>query len=199
MNKIPLFFITGIVCALVLIGSAGVYGYTRSKEIAELPCLGCLGLNQAPTGVENFRFGTVLDRPHPDYILEKLKTQVVFLHFRIDVCPACDEIEPTVFDIEKKYENVVFLHVNLEHDYKGHDLKLDRKTSRTLYNTYDTTLEDKRKSGGVPMMVIITLNEDEGIVQPYFNTIYGSAYSRGDITGIIDAAQLMHDDHVQDF
>ena len=46
------------------------------------------------------------------------------------------------------------------------------------------------------MMVIMTLyEEEEGEVKPYFNTIYGSAYTRKDMTDMLDAALELHAQH----
>jgi thiol-disulfide isomerase/thioredoxin len=158
-------------------------------------------LDPAPSGLEDFRFDTVEDKDHNDVVLDMLKAQVVFLHFRIDVCPACDEIEPTIFDIEDEYQNSTkFIHANLEHDYDEHGLRLDKDTLRKIYNAYDTKFEEKGSAGGVPMMTIVTVYEDEdGVVKPYFTSFYGSAYTRDDITGMLDSALSYHEDYIEQF
>jgi thiol-disulfide isomerase/thioredoxin len=198
MKLAPILFGVGVAVAVGLLIVAGIYGWTRSNEIADIPCLGCLGLNPAPSGTSDFRFETVGDEEHDDVVLDLLKEQVVFLHFRIDVCPACDEIEPTIFDIEDEYTSVKFIHANLEHDYNEGDLELGTGTLRKIYDTYDIKFEVKGKAGGVPMMTIITLHE-EGVVKPYFTTFYGSAYTREDITDMLDEALEYHKEYVDQF
>ena len=193
-------------CALWLMLAVVLYGYQRSDEIASTPCLGCLGLNPAQT--KDFQFNTVMDKPTPDYIKELLRTGVVFLHFRIIVCPACDEVEEKMFnpeasgkDIQKDYPDVHFIHSNLEipEDLKGLNITLTQQEQRTLYTTYDVSLEKKGKSGGVPLMVIITLNKNDatGNIEPYFISLYGSDYSKADIEDRLDPAEVLHHTYIE--
>jgi len=178
-----------------------LYGYQRSEEIASTPCLGCLGLNPAQT--KDFQFKTVMNKSTPDYITDLLKTGVVFLHFRIIVCTACDEIEAMIFntqepgkDIQKDYPDVHFVHSNLEipEDLRGLNITLSKNEQRSLYDTYDVGLDKKGKSGNVPLMVIITLNKNDGTgdIAPYFISLYGSGYSKADIESRIDTAEVLH-------
>ena len=193
-DKTIVLFSIGIISTLVLLAAIGGYGYKESKEIGEIPCLGCLALNMKPKGIEGFVFTTTDDRPHPEYILEELNQSVVFLHFRTKNCDGCDKIEPTILDIEKEYPQVTFAHIHLLYEGDSGDIPIPTKEERDLYELYDTVLADTGKSGGVPMMVIITLNEDEnGYVKPYYLTEFNADLTHNYFREMLDAALEMHE------
>ena len=138
--------VTVLTVALVASGAMAfsfgyIYGYERSHHIASFPCLGCLGLN--PT-FESLGF-VERDFEHPGFVQEGLMDGPVFLHYRTDVCPACDEMEPTVDSLEEEYgDSVTFVHMNLDH-----------ATAEEIdsYDKYDIQSDEGRT--GVPMFVIL--------------------------------------------
>lgn len=149
---------------LILISSTmstGLYygAYTRSDDISSVPCLGCLGLD--PVIKSSFRYQANED--HPDFVLEELDGGVVFLHYRTDVCSACDAMEPVVDDLEEEYSRVRFNHINLDH--------AERKRKHS-YQIYDIEGSEGDITG-VPMFVIMTLKEEGGEQKPYFKVLYG--------------------------
>ncbi len=163
------------VILLVSIMSAGIYygGYKRSDDISSVPCIGCLGLN--PVVQTEFRFRTKGE--HPDFVTEALDKNVVFLHYRTDTCPACDEMEPVIDEIEEETPNVEFFHINLDHA-KGE--------KRSSFFTYDIEAEGNDITG-VPMFVIMTKNKDDGVMKPYYKVLYG-IHSKEDIVSDVSQA-----------
>lgn len=151
-----------------------VYQEVKSSIVSTL-CLSCIKLE--PKTTLNFTFKTADEKQHPKFILENLTTGPIFLEYRLDVCSACDALEPVVKEIfklnyTKEKEDireevdfngtkVVFFHINLDHtpQYK-----------KESFDTYDI-----RDVNGVPMITIITLNLDRTslTVKPYFFTGYG--------------------------
>ena len=150
-----------------------VYQEVKSSIVSTL-CLSCIKLD--PKTTLNFTFETAGGKQHPKFILENLTIGPIFLEYRLDVCSACDAIEPVVKEIFKlnytKEEDireevdfngtkVVFFHINLDHapQYK--------KESFDIY--------DIRDANGVPMITIVTLNLNRTslTVKPYFFTGYG--------------------------
>jgi thiol-disulfide isomerase/thioredoxin len=188
-------FAVGLVCALVIVIVAGAYAYTKTDDIASLPCLGCLGLDPAKKGIEDFTFDQVEGWEHPVEVMERLKENVLFLHFRTRDCPGCDQIEPTIEDIDEEYAEVVFAHVHILYEGDYGDLVFPEDDELKALRTYDIMGEN-----AVPMMVIITLNEDDdGVVRPYFNTLYGAGYTHQDFQDMLDAALELHSLHVHHF
>jgi thiol-disulfide isomerase/thioredoxin len=154
-----------------LLASSNVYQEVKSSIVSTL-CLSCIKLD--PKTILNFTFKTANGEAHPDFVLENLTIGPVFLHYRQDVCPACDAIEPIIQEIfnasyekEEAFEkvvefngtNVVFIHINLDH------------TSTKKRNSFE--IYDKKHVGGVPMITIVTLNLDRVTVRPYYATGYG--------------------------
>jgi len=194
VRKEPLFAI-GIVTALVLLGIMGAYGYTKTDNIASLPCLGCLGLAKAAKGMGGFTFDTYQDREHSEVVLEVLKESVIFLHFRTRDCPGCDDIEPTIYKVEDMYDDVAFAHVHLLYEGDAGDLQISEKEEMQIFRTYD--IDGKNQ---VPMMTIITLNEDEnGDVRPFFLTEYNSLLTLSYFKDILDSAIESHNQYVGEF
>ena len=151
--------------------STPVYSDVKDKIVSVL-CLSCIKME--PKTVLKFRFETANGEAFPDLILENLTESVIFLHFRIDVCPACDEMDPIVRDIfglesidepyivaSKNFSGVEvkLIHINLDHA----DSELKK-----LYKFFDVAGEN-----GVPMFTVVTLGYDRGIVKPCYATGYG--------------------------
>ena len=191
VDKQVILFAVGVFTALVMITAIGAYGYEKAQETASVPCLGCLGLDPAKKTIEDFIFEPVEGYEHPAEVRSALKQNVLFLHFRTRDCPGCDEIEPTIEDIEKEYPEVVFAHVHIlyEGDYGG--LVFPENEEMNALRTYDIMGKN-----AVPMMVIVTLNEDEdGNVRPYFNSLYGAGYDHQDFRDMVDAAIELHEQY----
>ncbi len=151
--------------ASMLAGGAWLDGYTRADEINSLPCLGCLALD--PFQAAEWR---TTDVAQPDFVLEPLASKPVFLHYRTDVCPGCDEMEPHIAILESQYgDQVEFIHINLDHATADEDASYD------IYDFAGTP--DARF--GVPMFatIIVEMNGTEPEIS--YMTQYGSSADQG--------------------
>jgi len=151
-----------VLCAAfaLLVSGAGFGGYVLSKRVSSIVCYSCLGLE--PNVEMDFTFNTVGGKNHPVFVTEKLKERPVFIHYYLPdkECPGCKEMRPIIEGLEDEYGNdVAFIHINMK------TASDEKKDSFELY--------DIGGIGGVPMFVIITLGDDNGIVKPYFATGYG--------------------------
>ena len=149
-----------------------VYNDVKSRIVSVL-CLGCLKLD--PKTRLDFTFNTANNADHPPFVLENLTMGPVFLHYRDDVCSACDEMEPVIKEIfgvtysigEQFYKtlrfneaNVTFIHINLDHT---------DQEERSSFEVYD-----KDHMNGVPMFTVVTIGYDHGFVKPCYTTAYGT-------------------------
>ncbi|MBU2564679.1 MAG: thioredoxin family protein [Candidatus Thermoplasmatota archaeon] len=144
----------------LLVSGISFGGYALSKRISSILCYSCLGLE--PKSEMDFTFNTVGGKNHPVFVTEKLKEKPVFVHYYLPdkECPGCKEMRPMIEDLEDEYgKDVAFIHINMK------TASGEEKDSFELYDT--------EGFGGVPMFVIITLGDDNGIVKPYFATGYG--------------------------
>ncbi len=156
-----------LLVSLVLFSSSIQQGaYQRSDDISSVPCLGCLGLNLRSKS--DFTFES--HGEHPDFVLDSLEDSVVFIKYRTDACSACDEMEPVVEELQNEFTSVEFVHINLDHA---------SKMRRESYKVYDLK-GGEDKMTGVPMFVVMTLEEKDGELKPYFKVSYG-IQEKGDL------------------
>jgi len=168
------------ISALIIVsGSLGgmliftdVYEDVHSGIVSVL-CLSCLKLE--PITKIDFTFETAYGDPHPMFVLENLTNGIIFLHYSEDACSGCDIMYPIIqdlFNISFGKEDMVNEIVNLE----GSDIAF-------FYTNIDHTSDNMKKSfpiydkdhiSGLPMFAIITLGYDNGIIRPYYTTIYGT-------------------------
>ncbi len=151
--------------ASMLAGGVWLDGYSRANDINSLPCLGCLALDPYVEG-EWLTTGN----NQPDFILEPLASKPVFLHYRTDVCPGCDEMEPHIGILEAQYgDRVKFIHINLDHANAEEDAS---------YDIYDFAGTPTARFG-VPMFttVIVEINGTEPEIA--YMTQYGSSSDQG--------------------
>ena len=149
-----------------------VYDDIKST-IVEKTCYSCIKMD--PISRIDFTFDTVDNSPHPSFVLDNLTKGPVFLAFRQDVCTSCDKMEPILKDIfrvefgkkELFYQtlnysgtNIIFFHINIDNPYE--------KETEAFF------VYDKDRRSGVPMFVMITLGKNDGTVQPYYMTAYGT-------------------------
>jgi hypothetical protein len=167
-----------IIIIVILMGSLGNMIVTTDvyddvlDRIVTVICLSCVKLE--PRTRLDFTFDTATGEEHPQFVLENLSKGPVFLHYRTDVCAACDDMEPVLRDVfnvsyditEEFYKtiifgdtNVTFIHINLDH------------TSENKRNSFH--IYDKDNINGVPMFTIVTLGYDSAFVKPYYATGYG--------------------------
>ncbi|RLF41976.1 MAG: hypothetical protein DRN12_01735 [Thermoplasmata archaeon] len=174
MNKI-------ISITAIIIVSASLVGMWLETEvyqevkngIVEVLCLSCLKLD--PYTKSEFTFQTANGEKHPDFVLNNLSTGIIFLHFSEDACPGCDIMHPIVEEIfnisfgkeemvykEIEYENTTihYYYTNIDHSTPGRNQWLK--------------IYDKDHVGGLPMFTIITLGYNNGLIQPYYTTLYGT-------------------------
>lgn len=173
--------------------------YTR---IVSVTCLSCIKLD--PKTSAEFLFKTANGEPHPGFVLENLSKGPVFIAYRVDVCAYCDEMEPLIMDIlnitfekedvfyktiEFKGKNITFIHINMDH------------ASKVLTNSF--YIYDKDTRNGVPMFTFITINYDhDGIVKPYYTTLYGKLELNNDeaiknyLTKILEEAISLYEDNI---
>jgi hypothetical protein len=134
------------------------------ETIVATTCYSCIKMDPLPN--LQFTFETANGDPHPNFILENLTMGPVFLGYRLDVCAACDIMDPLVQDVfgvtfemdELFYESVDFdgstvhfFHINLDHATGAF------KDSFSVYG-----------SKGVPLFVIISLDNNSGIIEPAY-------------------------------
>ena len=163
-------FIVSLISLSYIFASTPVYSDVKDKIVSVL-CLSCIKMD--PKTVLEFRFETVDGKDFPEFILENLSKGPVFLHFRIDVCPGCDEMDPVikkifdVDDVEKPFlvktknfsgVGVTLVHINLDH--------VD-STFKDVYESFNIL-----KDEAVPMYTIVTLGYDRGVVKPCYATGY---------------------------
>lgn len=160
--------------ALLLVSSAMIAGgmmlettgYERADEINSLPCLGCLALD--PYMVSEWRTST---EAQPSFVAEALDSRPVFLHYRTDVCPGCDEMEPHIAILEEQYgDRVQFIHINLDHADEEQDASYD------IYDFAGTP--DARF--GVPMFSTVIVEMNGSAPEIRYNTQYGSSSDQGE-------------------
>ncbi len=150
----------------MLAGGAYFDGYSRADKINSLPCLGCLALD--PYKLSEWR---ISDEAQPDFVSAALATRPVFLHYRTDVCPGCDEMEPHVAMLEEQYgASVEFVHINLDHATSEEDASYD------IYDFAGTP--DKRF--GVPMFTTLIVVMNGTVPEVQYNTQYGSSSDQGE-------------------
>ncbi len=169
-----------MVAASFLLCGIIIGGYDRAQKISSFPCLGCLGLN--PKIEADFVFD--VKGEHPNFVVETLKNEVVFIHYRTDVCSACDDMEPIIYELEKEYSNVTFIHINLDHA---------TAIEEESYDVYDVKAKTKGEHTGVPMLVVLTLKGKNGI-KPFYKTLYG-IYTKEYLSVVIDSATQLFDAH----
>jgi len=148
-----------------------VYGDVKEKMVS-VPCLSCIKMD--PKTTLNFRFETANGENFPVFILENLSRGPIFLHFRVDICTACDEMDQVIgeiFDLDDMDEpfivksknfsgvKITLIHVNLDHA---------DEIFKEIYKTFDISGQ-----GVVPMYTIITIGYDRGVVKPCYATGYG--------------------------
>ncbi len=167
-----------IIIIVILMGSLGNMLTTTDvyddvlERIVTVICLSCVKLE--PRTRLDFTFDTATGEVHPQFVLENLSKGPVFLHYRTDVCAACDDMEPVLrdifnvsYDITEEFDktilfgdtSVTFIHINLDHASE------EKRNSFHIY--------DKDNINGVPMFTIVTLGYDSAFVKPYYATGYG--------------------------
>ena len=156
-----------------LLANTSVYNDVYNKIVTEL-CLSCVKL-KPDTDIE-YRIDTVNGKPHPDFVVENLSKGPVFITYRIDFCPGCDELEENLIDVldidfgpndvfsktlSLNDENFTFIHINTNRVEENTDLY----NSRMVYDI----VGDK----GNPMMVFVTYNYNHGKGGISYATTYG--------------------------
>jgi thiol-disulfide isomerase/thioredoxin len=178
-------YVTWTICIIVaasfLLCGIIIGGYDRAQKISSFPCLGCMALNPKIEG--EFIFD--VNDESPNFVLDALKNNVVFIHYRTDVCSACDDMEPIVYELEGEYTDVTFIHINLDHT---------TEIKEESYDVYDVKSKSPDKRTGVPMFVVITFNEDNGIINPFYKTFYG-IHAKDHLSEAVDFAQQLFDEY----
>lgn len=168
----------------MLAGGAFTEGYGRADKINSLPCLGCLALD--PYRAAEWR---VSPETQPMFVAENLSSKPVFLHYRTDVCPGCDEMEPHIAVLEAQYgEDIQFIHINLDHATDEQDAS---------YDIYDFAGTPEARFG-VPMFVSVMAVMNGTVPEIQYNTQYGSSSDQGETKRLelettIQAALSRHD------
>ena len=153
-----------------------VYDDIHSVIVTTL-CLSCIKLD--PITRLEYTFETANSQPHPTFILENLTTGPVFLAYREDVCEACDIMEPLVqeiFNVHFEPKSILFYEAT---EYSGSTVNFFHinvgKVSGEIRESFFTYDQDNR--GGVPMFVMITLGDNEGVIEPCIIPCYTTAYA----------------------
>lgn len=150
-----------------------VYDDVHRKIVEEL-CLSCIKLK--PDTKMEYRFETANKKTHPDFVLENLSKGPIFITYRIDFCPGCDELEEDLIDIlnisfgpydvfyktiKFNNSNITFIHINTNQAEENGELY----NSRQVYDIVGAE--------GNPMLVFITYGYNHGFIEPSYSTIYG--------------------------
>ena len=168
------------VSALLLVSGVlgGMFAFTNVYNevlsgIVKVTCLSCIKLDYYT--IKEFTFDTANKVPHPNFVLENLTKGPVFLEYSGDSCEGCDIMYPVItqllhVEFGKKemfsktitFENynVTFIYVNIHHTTDN------LKNSKQVY--------EKDGGAGIPMFSVVTLGYDNGIIRPYYVTLYGT-------------------------
>ena len=172
------------VCILLLVSGAlgGMFYFTDIYDdvhstIVEVLCLSCIKLQ--PKTSREFTFKTANGKPHPDFVINNLKTKgPILIQYGEKGCLPCFEMIENViqpyfnleFDKTKSYEtdvefknsSFVYIYIYIDDD----NTPIERKESDEIY--------DKDHISGFPMFTIITIEYDHGgDVKPYYTSLYG--------------------------
>jgi len=111
--------------------------------------------------------------------LENLTTGPVFLAYREDVCEGCDIMEPLVQEILNVHFNPKSILYYEAADYSGSTVNFVHinvgRASGEIRDSFFVYDQDHR--GGVPMFVMITLGNNEGVIEPCIIPCYTTAYA----------------------
>jgi len=173
------------VSALLLVSGAlgGMFAFTNVYNdvlsgIVKVTCLSCIKLEYYT--IKEFTFATAKNAPHPDFVLENLTKGPVFLEYSGDACEGCDLMYPLIkqlFHVEFgkqemfyktiKFENstITFIYINIHHTTD------DLKNSQQVY--------EKDSATAIPMFSVVTLGYDNGVIRPYYVTLYGTLIAYG--------------------
>lgn len=140
------------------------------ETIVATTCYSCIKMDPLPN--LEYSFETANGEPHPSFILQNLTTAPIFLGYRLDVCAACDIMDPIIQDVfdvsfamdELAYElvefhgsSIHFYHINLDHSAGAF------KDSFTTYGGM-----------GVPLFVVVTLDNNNGTIEPTYAIAEGT-------------------------
>jgi len=175
-----------VITLLLISGALGgmfvctnVYDDVRSG-IVLVPCLSCLKL-EFYTIIE-FTFDTAKNAPHPNFVLENLTRHEgpVFLEYGGDSCDGCVTMHPVITQLfhvefgekEMFYKTITFENYNVTFIYVNiHHTTDNLKNSKQVY--------EKDGGAGIPMFSVVTLGYDNGIIRPYYVTLYGTLIAYG--------------------
>lgn len=146
-----------------------VYDYVQDTIVTTV-CLSCIKMYPNPSF--SFTFETNDDLSHPGFILDNLTKGPIFLAYRKNVCDGCEIMDPLVEEVfgvdfglgdYETYVNfegtmVYFRHVNVD-DHKDDEFEYS-------FDAYGGL--------GVPMFVAMTLGNNSGTVEPYYQLEYGT-------------------------
>jgi hypothetical protein len=183
-----------ITLLLIFAGSLGVLFISTDVyesvqiQIVETLCLSCVKLK--PNTIKEYRFGTINDEPHPDFIIENLTKGPILLDYRITFCPGCDLLEENVLSSLFNYtydnpsekigeekpdllylnqsfynSNIIFIHLNTN-DPDSLDVPPEGVLAQSRH------LYDIIGHSGNPMLVFITYGYNQGYIVPMYCTLY---------------------------
>lgn len=176
MKKLAVIQLTALLLVVGLLfgmfTATNVYSEVQSRIVSVL-CLSCIKLQ--PKTDKEFSFTTANGKPHPPFVLENITKGPIFIDYSADVCKACDDMAPIVKQyfnnvsynktdafhktITINNQNITYIYINIDH------------TTKEKYDSLDTY--DKANASGLPMFTFITLGYDNGIIKPYYTSIYG--------------------------
>jgi len=168
-----------ITALLLISGSLGgmlvftdIYDEINARIVSVL-CLSCVKLE--PKLNLEYQFDTANGKNHPDFVLENILDGIVFLHYSAVACHGCDIIDPVIKDffmVEHGTEEMFFDIVTFEDSEMAYYYNNVDHTTQEMRDSYE--VYDVGGQGARPMITIITLKYDRGIVKPYFTSVYGT-------------------------
>ena len=141
--------------------------------IVKVTCLSCIKLDYYT--IKEFTFDTANKLPHPNFVLENLTKGPVFLEYSGDSCAGCVEMYPVIKQLfhvefgeqEMFYKTITFENYNVTFIYINiHHTTDDLKNSKQVY--------EKDGATAIPMFSVVTLGYDNGVIRPYYTTLYGT-------------------------
>lgn len=180
MNKL---LVIQVIVFLLIMGSLGgmlaftdIYDDVQSG-IVETICLSCAKLDTS-LPVE-FTFTTANGKPHPDFIIDILKTRgPILIQYGEKACASCEDM---INNIIKPYFNLEFDKTkSFDIDVNAHNLSFvyvyiyidDEATPQERIDSYD--IYDIEHIRGFPMFTVITIEYDHsGKIKPFFASLYG--------------------------
>jgi len=127
---------------------------------------------------DSFTFETANGKDYPDFILDILENKgPILILYAEKACAACDDM---IYNVIQPYFEVEFdKTISGDFDIDSHGLNFtyvyiyidDPATSQERIGSYG--IYDIEHIKGFPMFVVISIDNDDGVIKPCYTTLYG--------------------------